>query len=464
MPTGSPGRRRDDAVGALALLALIALAWYGALAAAFQFDDYAVIVDNPRVHDLAAWWASLPGIRPLYKLSVALNWQLAPTALAFHAANLAIHALNALLLWRLARHWLRTLAPAAPTNATAWLCAALFALHPATTEAITYASGRSISLAASFVLAALLADAHGRASGGERWRWIAPALFAAALATRETSLTVPFAIALFGGFAGDSLRATVRAVAPHMLVLAIVAAIALALPGYDYFFHWSLQTRDLGAQLLGQLQAHAHLFAHTLIGLRTNIDPDLRVSDELTGPLAATGLLIASSAMLAIATRRRWPWLGFGILWYWLQLAPSNSLLPRFDLANDRHLYLALIGPALIVAVVVCKLPRRHTAVALALALLLLCGGATWQRNRDYRSELTLWQATLAQSPGKARVWLNYGYALQSDGQRERAGEAYRCALALRPDYEQARFNLLALELNGVAIDRLEPSAGCPAR
>ena len=36
----------------------------------------------------------------------------------------------------------------------------------------------------------------------------------------------------------------------------------------------------------------------------------------------------------------------FGFAWVALQLAPTNSLLPRFDLANDRHLYLALPGLA----------------------------------------------------------------------------------------------------------------------
>jgi len=38
----------------------------------------------------------------------------------------------------------------------------------------------------------------------------------------------------------------------------------------------------------------------------------------------------------------------FGLGWYALQLAPSRSLMPRFDLGNDRHLYLALVGLALV--------------------------------------------------------------------------------------------------------------------
>ena len=49
-----------------AVLLLLALAAYGnSFNAAFQFDDYNVIVDNANVHSLAAWWRHVVGIRPL---------------------------------------------------------------------------------------------------------------------------------------------------------------------------------------------------------------------------------------------------------------------------------------------------------------------------------------------------------------------------------------------------------------
>ncbi len=44
-------------------IAIVAL-WLPSLPASFQFDDWNVIVHEPRVHSLAAWWASMPGIRP----------------------------------------------------------------------------------------------------------------------------------------------------------------------------------------------------------------------------------------------------------------------------------------------------------------------------------------------------------------------------------------------------------------
>lgn len=37
------------------LAAAAGLAYLNALEAAFQFDDYRIIVDNPRAHGVAAW-------------------------------------------------------------------------------------------------------------------------------------------------------------------------------------------------------------------------------------------------------------------------------------------------------------------------------------------------------------------------------------------------------------------------
>ena len=52
----------------------------------------------------------------------------------------------------------------------------VFALHPIQTEAVTYVSGRSSSLATAFVLIAVLFHAHGVRSGRNRYRLIAAPL------------------------------------------------------------------------------------------------------------------------------------------------------------------------------------------------------------------------------------------------------------------------------------------------
>jgi len=155
-----------------AMLALaFAVSWAGSWQGAFQYDDFQVIVGNPIVQSWAALSADFGhGLRPVLKLSYWFSWVSGGgDPRAFHAFNLAVHLINMLLVWQLARR-LYTIGGLDPsTSATASLLAAtIFALHPLQTEAVTYVCGRSGSLMALFYLAALLAwDRYLRS---RRWR------------------------------------------------------------------------------------------------------------------------------------------------------------------------------------------------------------------------------------------------------------------------------------------------------
>ena len=441
------------------LVVAVLLAYANAFGAAWQFDDFAILLVHPATQSLAGWWDALPGIRPLLKLSYALTRELGGGVIAVHATNIAIHALNACLLWAVWRRWLPALAPSLRRpDIAALLAALLFALHPAATEAVTYASGRSISLAATFGLAALLADEYAREQPSRRLlAWAAPLLFALALAVRETSVVIAAVPLLRAWVMGQPLRAELWRLRGHAVVLALAAAAALATPGYHVFLGVSLATRDIAAQAMGQLLAHGYLLTRPLLGF-TNIDPDLSVPDAWSSTLTACAVLLAMLVAAMFAARRRQPWLAFAIGWYLLQLAPANSLLPRLDLANDRHLYLALAGPMLALACVLVRAAagRRGLAIAASLALCATLAFATVQRNADYRSETALWQATVRDSPHKSRAWLNLGYAHRLAGDLPRAAAAYRCALLLDPDNAQA-----AIDLDLIAPGDVTP-ASCP--
>ncbi|MDH4325745.1 MAG: hypothetical protein OEW90_16530, partial [Betaproteobacteria bacterium] len=170
----------------VAALAAYANVFYGG----FQFDDFNVIVRQGAVHSLGAWWDSMPGIRPLLKLSYALSWSAGDgSTYAFHAVNVMLHAANVLLVWQLLRTLFERMGVGGEGFA-AFAAALLFALHPAHTEAVTYVSGRSVSLMAFFYLASVLAYLRGAP------RWVSPLLFLAALGAKEVAVTLPFALLL----------------------------------------------------------------------------------------------------------------------------------------------------------------------------------------------------------------------------------------------------------------------------
>lgn len=434
-----------------ALIALaVALAYFNAPGAAFQFDDYNVIVNNPAVHSLAAWFDSMPGIRPLLKFSYALNWTLDAAPAGFHLFNVVIHAINAVLVYRL----LRALPAHGPGGRWAPLLAALlFALHPVQTEAVTYVCGRSVSLMATFYLLSLLAWLHAeRVAHAGRWRALSAALFAAALLVKETAVTLPLALLLLDTLAVRRLTANqmLRRQGWHWLVSCGGLLAFAASPVYRHLFEVSVATRAMFDNLLTQVRAITYLAGQLLLPWRMNIDPDLPVLTSVTPVLMLEGMAICALIFFALLSLRRRPWLAFAILWFFLHLLPTNSVLPRLDVANDRQLYLASIGAFYALAIGMQEWMRHARrawpACAVFALLLLVLGAATVQRNQAYASAVAFWEDAFEKSPGKPRVANNLGYAYQQAGRYAQAELAYRRAIELDPDYGQAHINLDVLQ------------------
>ncbi len=440
--------------------ACVLLLYWPALHASFQFDDWNVIVGDPRVHSLAAWWDSMPGIRPLLKLSYALNHLAGSEPAGFRLVNVLIHAINATLVFQLLRVKGRRLG-LLPDRAwqAALLAALLFAAHPVQTEAVTYISGRSSSLAALFCLLGLFCwmRSEERATSSASWLMACCLCFAAAVATKETAWVLPLALWLYS--ADRPVRETLRKLSPLIAMMFVLAALALSLSKYRYLLEFSLATRSLVDNLLTQSRALLYLLGQLLRLNSGNADPALPVIAE--PDVASIGLMIGwvVVCVAGLLCVRRKPVTAFAALWFLLWLAPTNSLLPRLDVANDRQLYLAMIGPAWGLSVGLIAWTARSTALRnfFAALLLVLLGLATLQRNAIYDTEITFWQDTAARNPSSARAANNLGMAYAVACRFDDALAEFERAIALEPQDSRARINRRLLregQLPGVDWDR----------
>jgi hypothetical protein len=413
------------------LLAVVAVVVYlPSLAGPFHFDDYNVIVNYPTVHS----WSTLferagAGVRAVLKASYVANWTLDPGPLGFHVVNIALHALNTVLLFFIGKR----LTPDRGQT-PALIAALLFALHPMQTEAVTYISGRSSSLMATFYLGALLAYLRGA-----HWT-LSSLLFVLAVATRETAVTLPAALLLIELCRGTAWRTIVQRQTAHWTLLAAGGLFVLLNERYFDLLAYGFGERSLGDNLLTQIGGVSYLIWHLVSLQDLNIDPGLSTLTEWTPALVFQGVLLAALLALGIANLRRRPWLAFGILWFFLQLAPTNSIVPRLDVANDRQLYLACWGLFFALAVQI-EWPR-----AVAIALCLLFAGASVLRQLDYRDEITLWEASVRSSPWNARAHNNLGYAYYQAGRKPEAWREFHTALFLDRTDKKARANLVLLD------------------
>ena len=449
----------------------VCIAYANSIQASFQFDDWDVIVRDPRVQSVRAWWNSMPGMRPLLKLSYALNHASGFGVAGFHAVNVLVHAGNGLLILFLVRRFAGQLGESTPTAGWLGLATALiFVLHPVQTEAVTYASGRSMSLGAFFALSSVAAWVQARAAPeGQPGRTIfllliSPALMLLGLATRETVAVVPLALLLWE--AADvsrplRWRAAIARTGVHWAVLGCAITAALYLPAYRDFLATSLATGPVTENLVAQLQGVVYLAGQLLNIDRMNADPALQVDLDPGASGAVTLIVLVVVCGLAISNLRRYPLPAFGVLWFFLWLAPTNSLLARLDLVNDRQLYVALAGPALLLAALIRRLATRQRALALLAfaAVLGLTGLATHLRNEVYRDEVTFWRDVVGQSPQNARAFNNLGIALAQQCDLPRAEQAWQRALKLDPGSARTAVNLRSLR-QGVLPEGAGPCQG----
>lgn len=425
----------------------VLLCYANSLAGVFQFDDYNVIVNNPRVHSWASWIEGLTvGIRPLLKFTYTLNWTMGMDVISFHLSNMLIHLLNAYLVYLLAKEFVRLQWQAdVLKNVPVW-AALLFAVHPLHTEAVTYICGRSTSLMTLFYLAGLFTYISGRAQQNTLKVYVlTPLLFLLALSVKETAVTFPLALLLWEYACGGKWQSALKPQWPSWLVLISGALLFLISDSYFSQMERSAQLNSLQGNAATQLVAFNYLLRQWAAPLWLNIDPDLQLQHDIASiPLPLLFFAALFALMLTCWGKR--PWISFALAWVMLQLIPLHLFLPRIDIANERQMYLAdwPLFLALTIELTLC-LNAKTLRISVA-ALLLVLAALTVLRNLDYASEITLWEDTVQKSPDKARVHNNLGYAYQLVHRDSEARREFTAALRLDSNYYKARYNLNRLD------------------
>jgi tetratricopeptide (TPR) repeat protein len=425
----------SDRLKVLGLFALALLLYGFDLGRGLYFDDPVYITDNAllrRDDALRVFWFSTEAFNyyPVFWSLLRAQWLLWGDAPAgYHAVNLLVHAVNAVLVWRIARAW---------RLPGAWWIAALFAVHPVQVQTLAWAAEQKNTWSFLFMALAILAFiAHERQGGWGRYA-VSLLCFAAALGCKTSVVALPVFLALCYG------RAMLFRLAPFFALGAVAGLTTLWFERHRVGLHSFVETLDFWQR--SEAAAAALWFYAGKAMLPVGLTPfyagwvDVTAAAHTMAPLA---LLLAVAVGCARLRRRLGAPIVLGLAYYALLLSPLLGVFDGsyfvFSRIADHWQYHAL--PGLLVAVVAAlhRWPRLHPLAPVAVAGCAALSSAHLAHFQDARS---LWTHAVARNPDAWIAAYNLGNLHAEAREHAEAIAAYREALRARPGYYRAAFNL----------------------
>lgn len=464
-----------------------AIAYSNSFDCSLHFDDIPYIAENITIRNLSnvtAWWNFVPS-RPIGTLSFALDYHFHRLDVwGYHLVNLAIHIVNAVLVW-----WLVLLTMATPVmkvqpisrhkGAMALFTALLFVSHPLATQSVTYIVQRLASLATLFYLLSLALYVKGRLGEGNKDKLIifsyAGSILCAILGmlTKEIVFTLPLALLLyeFSFIKTNTWKIDLKDKGIYIPIIILAIFIAIFFLNFSFGIFNPIppllnQGYDspitAGEYLLTQFSVILTYIRLFILPVNQNLDYDYPISHSLLewhalfGLLSLTGILIVGLLLF-----RRYRLISFGIIWFFLTLSVESSIIPiSQNVIFEHRTYLPSIGFFLVLTGVVFYFiwdQYRQVSVG-ALGLLILTNTVlTYERNGVWKSEYTLWADCLKKSPNKPRPLNAYGKAIADAGNVSEALRYYNRAIEMNPRF------FIAYENRGNAKAKLGDYGGAIA-
>jgi len=470
----------------LLLVAAVILAYQPAWHAGFIWDDDKYVTQNELLtapDGLKRIWLSLdspsqyfPLVYTTFRLERAL-WNLNPVP--YHLVNIFLHALNALLLWRILN---------ALRVPGCWFAAALFALHPVQVESVAWITERKNMLVGLFSLLSTWSwlkftqlDYAADGAGSRRreprpdglvsgevdntkpsknspsppleerrpqtsFYFLSLFLFALALFSKTTACTLPVAFLL--------LEWWKRSRVPWKRFAQLLPFFLMALAMGLITIWWEQNHQGVKGKLVGISLLDRFLIATRAIwfylgkliwpeNLSFNyplwkIDPSAPsawIWPTLTAMLLPTYIL---------AIRRLNRGIVAAAVFYVITLAPLLGFVMlatfKYSFVADHYQYLACIGPFALAAAglvkIINSLDKQITLVKpiVFAPILLVLGILTSHQAGSYSNLETLWRATIDRNPRSFLAHNNLAVELLAKGQTAEAISHYRTAFEIQPD------------------------------
>jgi protein O-mannosyl-transferase len=458
-------RLKAPAFALVLLLAAIIAVYGNHFHNGFHFDDAHTIENNAAIRELkniprfftdATTFSSLPSnqsYRPIVSTLLALSYWLGGglKPFWFHLPVFALYLALILLVAMFVRDLLDQVAVSPVNDWVALVAAAVFGLHPANADTVNYLIASSEVIAALGVVGSFVL--YIRFPRARRYcLYLLPAaiaILAKPPAAIFAILFLVYRLLFLDEKQGRSVVARMVDVLPPFLICGGLV--------------WFVERMTPRTWTAGATSARDYLLTQPYVAwlyLKTFFWPAALSADYDLSALTTTddvrfwiglgfSVVFIAAAVVAV-TFNKTRLIGFGLLWFVITLLPT-SLFPLAEVMNDHRTFLSYLGLVIALAGVAHYLLLRQfgsgvfvrSVVGGALAVLLaIAGFATYQRNKVWKDEESLWRDVTTKSPRNGRGLMNYGLTLMAKGDYNGALDYFRRAQALTPYYSLLSVNV----------------------
>lgn len=448
----------------------------------FYFDDSHTITDNVyirKISNIPLFFTNpetasvLPGNRSYRPLVVTMNafdyWVAGNKydSHYFHYNIYITYLLQLVLMFFFFRNIFNISFPHRWNNYIALAGTAYYGFHTANAETINYIICRSDSLSTFFIVATFVAFQTPQL---RRWHlYLLP--LALGLFTKQPVAMVPPLLLVyvfffeekgtwndaFGDRNWTAWLATLRKTAPAWITTIALFAFNI------YMTPMNPVNNTVGKvnYLVSQFPVLVHYITNFFFPFSLSADPDFKIVESLSDPTAMGALMVVLFTLgiaLYYFKDLKYRPISYGILWFYIALAPTSTLAPRFQVANDHRTFFPYIG--LVLAVVcwvsvwiinnekrILRTPQLRTGIPLLVCLLIsLYGYGAYVRNDVWDNSEKLWYDVTQKSPTNGRGLMNYGLTQMNKKKYDTTFYYFNKALEYNPNYPQLHINLAELK------------------
>ncbi|MFT5169764.1 MAG: hypothetical protein ACI8Q2_000378 [Candidatus Omnitrophota bacterium] len=421
------------------LLGLLTVGVYGSsLGNGFTWDDYMVLVDNTFVHSLdnlpkvfsreyLTSPSQLPNIdtgkagsgegsyRPVATLIHFFEyyaWELNP--FFYHCVNLLLHVFNVCLvyglLYRLFKH-----------SGIAFVTAALFAVHPAHSEAVLGISFREDLLAANFSLLMF----YWFLDKPKRWLSLG-AYFLALFSKEMTIMVLPLLFIYKYFFTKD--RFSMSDAFKTFYGYALVSIFYLWIRFSVMAPHDDFQAFYPAATLWGNVLVNLKVLGMYFTWLFTGIGVRVTIADAAFAQVTffSAYVVICLGVLLFVIrsitqSKEDRSLLVFACLWFGFILLPVLNIIPIYNPIASRYLYLPSIGFYLFIAVLGSRFLQLNSQKAYLFIYVVFLSVMTLARSYVWQDEVSLRKEFYREYPHNVEIYrsLSGAYMREKNNDQE---------------------------------------------